>query len=453
MPMDEQKLTEQVELIRQVFGYVQLFHGRTFVFRIDGAVMDHAYLPLLVKDLVLLHRQGIRIVLVPGAKQRIDEILARYHLQTRSVGGVRVSSAEAMPFIEMAAFDVSNRLMTLLAEANAHAIIGNWVRARGLGVIKGVDFQYTGAVERVNLELVQKTLQEGLIPIFPNIGWNALGKPYNISSDELACTLGTALRAEKLFFVSGCGGVSASRYALPEEVQPAGDGAVTALTVPQARALIARNPDGGDDELLGLLALACRACAEGVSRVHIVDGGQEGVVLKEIFSSRGSGTMIYADQYENVRAMRAEDIPEVLRIMRPFVLKEILVPRDKETLEEQRGDFVVYEVDGIIHACGALHRSTELSERAEVAAVAVDETYVGMGIGTRIVSFLIDRARQAGLRQLYALTTQTADWFLQFGFREGGVEDLPPAKRRYYNRSRNSRVLLLDLDEARAKRS
>ena len=175
-------------------------------------------------------------------------------------------------------------------------------------------------------------------------------------------------------------------------------------------------------------------------------------MLKEIFSSRGSGTMIYADQYENVRAMRPEDIPEVLRIMRPFVLKEILVPRDKETLEEQRGDFVVYEVDGIIHACGALHRSAELADRAEVAAVAVDETYVGMGIGKRIVSFLIERARQTGLRQLYALTTQTADWFLQFGFREGGVDDLPPAKRRYYNRSRNSRVLLLDLGEGGAKR-
>jgi amino-acid N-acetyltransferase len=453
--MDEQKLKEQVELIRQVFEYVQLFRGRTFVFKIDGAVMNHSYLPVLVKDLVLLHRQGIRIVLVPGAKERIDEILERYHLRSETVAGVRISTAEAMPFIKMAAFDVSNRLMTLLAEANAHAIIGNWVRARSLGVLKGVDYQYTGTVERVNLELLRKILGDGLIPIFPNIGWNVLGKPYNISSDELACALGTALNAEKLFFVSTCPGVSAARYALPAEVQLSGngghggEGVATHLTVPQARTLIELNKGRSDDELLKLLSIACRACSEGVARVHIVDGALEGVILKEIFSSRGSGTMIYTNQHENIRPMRAADIPEVLRIMQPFVVKEILVPRDKETLEEQREDFVVYEVDGIIHACGALHPSAALLDRAEIAAVAVDETYVGMGIGKRIVSFLISRARQSGLKQVFVLTTQTADWFLQFGFREGGVEDLPPGKRKYYNRSRNSRVLVLDPAEAR----
>jgi amino-acid N-acetyltransferase len=447
--MEEQKLKEQVELIRQVFEYVQLFQGRTFVFKIDGAVLNHSYLPVLVRDLVLLHRQGIRIVLVPGAKQRIDEILERYHLRSETVGGVRISTAEAMPFIKMAAFDVSNRLMTLLAEANAHAIIGNWVRARSLGVLKGVDYQYTGTVERVNVELLRKILADGLIPIFPNIGWNALGKPYNISSDELACTLGTALNAEKLFFVSTCPGLSAAKYALPEEVRLSGEGVATHLTVPQARNLVELNRGRSADELLNLLSLACRACSEGVARVHIVDGGLEGVILKEIFSSRGSGTMIYTNKHENIRSMQAADIPEVLRIMQPFVAKEILVPRDKETLEEQRSDFVVYEVDGIIHACGALHPCVQQRYLAEIAAVAVDETYVGMGIGKRIVSYLISRARQAGLTQVFVLTTQTADWFLQFGFREGGVEDLPPEKRKYYNRSRNSRVLILDLTEAR----
>jgi amino-acid N-acetyltransferase len=142
--------------------------------------------------------------------------------------------------------------------------------------------------------------------------------------------------------------------------------------------------------------------------------------------------------------MRRADIPEVLRLMRPFIEKEVLVERREEDLAARLGDFVVYEVDGLIHACGALHPSTE--QRAEVAAVAVDETYAGFGVGRRIVSFLIERARALGLRQLYVLTTQTADWFVQFGFREGGVGDLPEERRRQYNRQRNSRVLLLDLE-------
>ena len=162
-------------MIRQAFEYVHLFKGKTIVIKVDGSVMNHPFLLLLVKDLVLLHRQGIHILLIPGAKERIDEVLPRYNISWESIQGVRISTPEAIPFIKMAAFDVSNRLMTLLAENNASAIIGNWVRARSLGVIKGVDYQNTGTVEKINVELVRKTLEEGLIPIFPNIGWS--GRP------------------------------------------------------------------------------------------------------------------------------------------------------------------------------------------------------------------------------------------------------------------------------------
>lgn len=200
--------------------------------------------------------------------------------------------------------------------------------------------------------------------------------------------------------------------------------------------------------MLELIRMAVRACDAGVSRVHIVNGEIEGVILQEIFSSRGCGTMVYANQHENIRGMEPEDIPEVLRIMQPFVEKEVLLPRSEEDLAERREDYVVYEVDGIVHACGALYRSSSSPERGEIAGVAVDETYTGMGIGKRILSYLIDRARELHLRQLYVLTTQTWDWFVQFGFRDGALADLPPDKRDLYDRRRNSRVLLFDLPKA-----
>jgi amino-acid N-acetyltransferase len=448
--MEGHKLKEQVELIRQVFQYAHRFQGKTFVFKIDGPVMEQGFFPLLVKDLVLLHRQGIRIVLVPGAKKRIDEVLTRYHIAWRTVEGVRVSTAEAIPFIKMAAFDVANRLMTQLAANDVDGVIGNWVKARSLGVRKGVDYLHTGTVEKVEAEIIRKILQEGLIPIFPNIGWNAMGTPYNISSSELACALGKGLGAEKLFFISDHQGVSGTRYRLPEGVTVSEEGLVTHLSVPEAQALLRLNEDRRADELLELVGMACRACADGVDRVHIVNAGIEGVVLKEIFSSRGCGTMIYANQHENVRPMARRDIPEVLRIMQPFIEKEILLSRTEEDLAQRLGQYVVYEVDGIIHACGALHPSQEPAGRAEIAAIAVDETYAGLGIGKRILGYLLDWARRLSLRQLYALTTQTADWFLQFGFREGEVGDLPEERRRSYDRQRNSRVLLLDLGPDRA---
>jgi amino-acid N-acetyltransferase len=447
--MESDKMREQVELIRQAFEYVQLFKEKTIVIKVDGSVMDHPLLPLLVKDLVLLHRQGIQILLVPGAKERIDDVLQRYNVPWESIGGVRISTPEAIPFIKMAAFDVSNRLMTLLAENNASAIIGNWVRARSLGVIKGVDYQDTGTVEKINVELVRKALDDGLIPIFPNIGWSGSGKPYNISSNELAYLLARTLKAEKLFYISRHAGVSAKNYKLPQGVPVSSEGVATHLSVDQADNFLILNAEKKQDEMVELIRLGCKACSEGVARVHIVNGESEGVILKEIFSSRGCGTMIYTNEHENIRALQLADIPEILRIMSPYVEEEILLPRGEKDLEDQLDHFVVYEVDGIIHACGAMIPSKEEKGRGEIAAITVDRTYKGFGIGKRILSYLVDRARNSGLKNLYVLTTQTTDWFLQFGFKEGGVQDLPADKRRDYNRLRNSRVLLLDLKQFR----
>ena len=436
-------------MIRQAFEYVHLFKGKTIIIKIDGSVMTHSILPLLVKDLVLLHRQGIHILLVPGAKERIDEVLQRYNISWKSIRGVRISTPEAIPFIKMAAFDVSNRLMTLLAENNASAIIGNWVRARSLGVIKGVDYQDTGTVEKINVELVRKALSDGLIPIFPNIGWSGSGKPYNISSDELAYLLARTLKAEKLFYISRHLGVSAQIYTLPEGVPLSSEGVATHLTVDQADSLLGLNAERQQDEMLELIRLACRACREGVARVHIVNGENEGVILKEVFSSRGCGTMIYTNEHENIRPLQLVDIPELLRIMSPYVEEEILLPRGAQQIEDQLDAFVVYEVDGIIHACGAMIPSKEEKGRGEIAAITVDSTYKGFGIGKRILSYLVQKARSQGIKRLFLLTTQTADWFLQFGFKEGGVQDLPEDKRRDYNRLRNSRVLLLDTGQFR----
>lgn len=447
--MDSDKLKEQVELIRQVFEYVQLFKGKTIVLKIDGSVMNHSFLPMLVKDLVLLHRQGIQIVLIPGAKERINDVLTRYNIPWETIKGIRISTPEAIPFIKMAAFDVSNRLMTQLAENNTSAIIGNWVRARSLGVLKGIDYQDTGTVEKINVGLVRKALEDGLIPIFPNIGWSASGKPYNISSNELAYILAKSLKAEKLFYIFPHQGVNAVEYTLPEGISISSEGVVTHLSVDQANSFLKLNAGKEQDEMVELIRLGCKACTEGVARVHIVNGKIEGVILKEIFSSRGCGTMIYTNEHENIRQMHLADIPEVLRIMNPFVEEEILLPRNEEDLAAQVDEFVVYEVDNIPHACGALFPAPDKSDRGEIAAIAVDRTYTGLGIGKRILSFLVDRARSLNIGNLYVLTTQTSDWFLQFGFIEGRLQDLPANKRKDYNRLRNSRVLLLDLEDFR----
>jgi amino-acid N-acetyltransferase len=443
--MDKTKLKERAEVIRQAFGYINRFKNETFVIKIDSALIGHDLFPVLIKDLVLLRRMGIRIILVPGARTRINEVLSAYQIECPSVNGIRISRPEAIPFIKMAAFDVSNRIMTMLAENEAGAIIGNWVKARGIGVRGGVDFQNSGVVENLQTDILNKMLDEGIIPIFPNIGWSAKGKPYNLSSSDLAFTISVQMKAAKLFFVMEGGGVKADGLKMPDDVYIAEDGTISQLTLAQAGQFLDLNQqsaqgsqDGGDTGT-SLISYAYRACKRGVSRVHIIDGATEGMILQEVFSSRGFGTMVYSNQLEDIRPMTAADIPGVLSLMQPKVDEGALVPRTASELAEKLDDYAVYEVDGTIHACGALH--TFQDNQGEIAAIVVDETCAGRGIGKKIILYLIEKATKIKLKSVFLLTTQTSDWFQQLGFTTCGVDELPEPKRETYNTNRNSTVM------------
>ena len=229
--MDEIKHREQVDLIREVFYYQSRFDGKTIVLKIDYPILNAPHFPQMLKDLAMLRATGIEIILVPGAKEWIDAVLAEYDTQSEYVNGVRIATADSIPFIRMAAFDVANRLMTLLTAFQANAVIGNFTRARGLGVVDGVDFQNTGKVEKILVQPLQQILDQGMIPIFPCIGWNASGKPYNLSSDEIALAVAEALKAEKLFFVTDSDGFMDSRFTLPSGLVKNSDGRVARLSL------------------------------------------------------------------------------------------------------------------------------------------------------------------------------------------------------------------------------
>lgn len=447
MHVDRSRLKEQVGIIRQAFGYINRFKDQIFVIKIDGTLIANQFFPIMIKDIVLLHQMGIRVILVPGARNRIDEILATYKIDCPTINGTRVSPPEAIPFIKMAAFDVSNKLMTLLAENGANAVIGNWVRARSIGVRDGIDFQSSGIVEKFKIDIIKNVLEDNLIPIFPNIGWSATGKPYNLSSNELAFNLSTEVKATKLFFITDQEGLNAKEYKVPDHVAQS-DGLISQLTIEQAGAFLDLNTDK-QNEQLEMISFAYRACNSGVDRVHLIDGRAEGMILKEIFSNRGFGTMIYSNQHENFRPMNVSDIPEVLRLMQPVIEEKILVPRTAADLEEKVNEYTVYEVDGTVHACGALHVYPD--KQGEIAAIVVDEMYAGAGIGKKMITFLIEKAVKLKLKQIFVLTTQTADWFLQLGFTETTVEELPDIKREFYNRKRNSLILKYRLSGRRIK--
>jgi len=435
--MDNSKLREHVDLIREVFSYNRRFKDSLFVIKIDSSIIDHNYFSVLVRDLSLLHQNGIHFVIIPGAHDRIDEILNQYKISYNSVDGIRISSDEAITFIKMAAFDVSNKVMTHLSGYDIPSVIGNWVRARALGVVNGIDYQNTGRVDKIKTDSIETLLKEGHIPIFPCIGWNANGDPYNISSDELATVIATELKASKLFFIGSDNLLTSKNCIIPEEMPFSEGGRISKLSLTQAANLIEANPG---NPLMVRLRAALSACEKGVDRVHILDGKSDGAVLKEIFSNLGIGTMVYTNIYERIRNMEIQDISSVLSLMKPFIENGTLVSRSRNDLEEKKDDFVVYSMDGIIHGCGALHPYSD--DLAEIAALAVDQKFVHLKIGGKIVSYLLDKAEKSGLKKVFVLTTQTSDWFQALGFNQVGIEDLPKEKKEQYNRNRNSRILM-----------
>jgi amino-acid N-acetyltransferase len=166
-------------------------------------------------------------------------------------------------------------------------------------------------------------------------------------------------------------------------------------------------------------------------------------VLRELFSNLGAGTMLYADEYESIRPLQSRDIPDLLRLMEPLMRQGVLVRRSPEAIQEREGDYAVFEIDGSVHACGALHDWGE--GQGEIAAITTDSAYAGMGLGRRIVRYLIDRAKKQGLRRVFILTTRSQDWFELLGFKECPLESLPERKRRSYDRARGSKAYALDL--------
>jgi amino-acid N-acetyltransferase len=448
--MDEIKHREQVDLIREVFYYQNRFDGKTIVLKIDYPILNAAHFPQLLKDLAMLRSTGIEIILVPGAREWIDAVLKEYDTESEYVDGIRIATQDSIPFIRMAAFDVANRLMTLLTAFQANAVIGNFIRARGIGVVNGVDFQHSGKVEKILKEPLQQILDQGMIPIFPCIGWNAAGKPYNLSSDDIAMAVAEALQAEKLFFVTDSDGFMEPRFKLPPGLVKNSDGRVARLSLEEAEEVLKLNA-GNTDQDLRYLDLALTACRKGTERAHVVDGRLEGAILREIFSNLGIGTMVYGNDYESIRPMKSDDIGDVLRLMQPLVQDGILVSRTEDDLIARQGDFVVYSIDDVVHACGALHDFGD--GQAEIAAIATNPVYSHLSMGRKIVSYLIDKAEKLGMARVFVLTTRTTDWFEQLGFVELNLDSLPAKKRDSYNHARKSRIFGLELKDRKPIKS
>lgn len=445
--MKAQLIYNKAERVRDVLRYISRFKNSIIVIHIDDSLVDSPYYSSHIRDIAYLHEVGLKVIIIPGAKNHIDSLLKNAGLSWEEKDGIRITSEKEMSIIKMASFDMSNKIMTSLAEERLTAVIGNWVKARGKGVINGVDFQTAGEIDKINIQALNSVLEDGFIPIFPCIGWSSNGKPYNISSINLAAQVATELKAEKLFFLTHGKEISNVDFFIPDNISISPDGFVPAFNLEELDKFFELNQNLGifspeKKHILNLLQIARISCSLGVSRTHIVNGLFDGTLPCEIFSDLGSGTMIYKSNYGGIRSMQKEDIPAVLNLIRPFVEQGILLPRTEESLLQTYTDYIVYELDGGLKACAALH--TYNDNQAEIAAVAVDSVCSHMGIGPKLINYLLQKAKEKNIHSVFILTTQTSDWFEKLGFKISTVDSLPQERKEKWTKERGSKVLRIN---------
>lgn len=442
--MQNQSIASKAEDIRDVLRYMKKFQKASVVIYLDDRLLDQPLFTSHIRDIAMLHEAGLQVVIIPGARKRIDEVLSAGGMEWRMKNGVRLTNERSLPLIKMAAFDVANRIMTSLAGEGKTAVIGNWVRARSMGILDGIDFSAAGDIDKIQTDAVRTILEDRFIPIFPCIGWSLAGKPYNISSIELAAEIAQRLQADKLFFLLPNGQLKEPDLIIPPEISRSPSGGIPALNINEANQILSLNSSHQEDfsiqkeKILQLIRIGIKACTSGVSRVHILDGLIDGTLPCEIFSNLGCGTMIYKNDYGRIREMTVEDIPAILNLIRPFVEEGILLPRTEQSLAATFNDYIVYELDDGIKGCAALHLYNDY--QAEIASVAVDPVCSHLGIGPKMMENLLNRAQKQQAKSVFILTTRTADWFEMQGFVPDEISTLPPKRREQWSPSRGSKL-------------
>ena len=424
------KLTD----LRGILQYIPQFREKTFILAIDGAIVTDDSFATLLLDVALLWSLNIRVALVHGASAQIRELAVERGVEVSDFDGAGVTDAPTLALALSAANRLTHEILEGLSANDLRAASTNVIIAHPAGIIQGVDHLLTGKVERVDADLLQSLLGQGVVPVIPPLGFDGDGRTYRVNSDGVAVAVAEQLKAIKLIFVTTRDGL-VHRGELIHQ-----------MLVGELDELVQRDPGGFLPEMLSKAQHAVAACKAGVPRVHVINGTLDEGLLGEVFSNHGLGTLIYANEYEQIRPAKKKDVRAIQVLTKQGVEADELVKRSRTMIEKSLGDYFMFEVDKNPVACVALHLYPEQNQ-GELACLYVSASHENQGIGRKLIQFVENRARELGLRELLALSTQAFTYFQsKAGFTEGTPDDLPPARREKYEQSgRNSKVLVKKL--------
>jgi amino-acid N-acetyltransferase len=439
-----------VPWFRSVAPYIHMHRGKTFVVAISGEAIAAGKLPSLVQDLAMIQSMGVKIVLVHGFRPQVNEQLAAKGHVPQYSHGMRITDSVALDCAQEAAGQLRYEIEaafsqglpnTPMAGATVRVISGNFITAKPVGIVDGVDFQHSGMVRKVDVSGISQILNLDAMVLISPFGFSPTGEAFNLTMEEVATSVAIALHADKLIFVTEVPGIRVRPHEPESEDNPID----TEMPLDVAEALLAKEPSATQPTDLGFYLQHCvKACKAGVERSHILPFAVDGVLLLEIYVHDGIGTMVVDERLESLREATSDDLGGVLQLIEPFEQDGTLVRRERTEMERDIGNYSVIEHDGVIFGCAALYAYPE-KRTGEMAALTVSPSSQGQGDGEKILRRIEQRARAQGLDSIFVLTTRTMHWFLKRGFVQSPIEWLPEARQRKYNVDRKSVVLVKKL--------
>ena len=439
-----------VPWFRSVAPYIHMHRGKTFVVAISGEAIAAGKLPSLVQDLAMIQSMGVKVVLVHGFRPQVNEQLAAKGHVPQYSHGMRITDSVALDCAQEAAGQLRYEIEaafsqglpnTPMAGATVRVISGNFITAKPVGIVDGVDFQHSGMVRKVDVSGISQILNLDAMVLISPFGFSPTGEAFNLTMEEVATSVAIALHADKLIFVAEVPGIRVRPHEPESEDNPID----TEMPLDVAEALLAKEPSATQPTDIGFYLQYCvKACKAGVERSHILPFAVDGVLLLEIYVHDGIGTMVVDERLESLREATSDDLGGVLQLIEPFEQDGTLVRRERTEMERDIGNYSVIEHDGVIFGCAALYAYPE-KRTGEMAALTVSPSSQGQGDGEKILRRIEQRARAQGLDSIFVLTTRTMHWFLKRGFVQSPIEWLPEARQRKYNVDRKSVVLVKKL--------
>jgi amino-acid N-acetyltransferase len=436
-----------VPWFRAVAPYIHAYRGKTFVVGLVGEAIAAGKLNVTVQDLAILHAMGVKLVLVHGFRPQVNEQLAAKGHPARFSHGMRITDAVALDSAQEAAgqlrFEIEAAFSqalpnTPMANATVRLVSGNFLTARPVGIVDGVDFIHSGVVRRVDGAAIRRAVDSGAVVLLSPFGFSPTGEAFNLAMEDVATATAIALQADKLMFLTEIPGI--------REHREDADGPIdTELSLAEARRLLAAlpSPSQPTDEAF-YLQHCVRACEGGVERSHILPFASDGALLLEVFTHDGIGTMVVDEKLESLREATSDDVAGVLALIEPYERDGTLVKRDRTEIERDIGYYTVIEHDGVIFGAVALYPYPE-ARTGEMAALTVSPLSQGQGDGEKLLKRIELRAKAQGLDSIFVLTTRTMHWFIKRGFVQVDPDWLPDARKRKYNWDRRSQVLVKKL--------